>query len=115
MKTMPTLNPGDVVLVGYYGHQEDKSVGEARWIIVIEDLQDEFEVVPMTSEVSQKYRYPKSFIVDDTSVEGKKMGLKYPSLIMPERKSNKKKIAFYNSIVKGKCSDDFLEKLIALL
>jgi hypothetical protein len=112
---MKNLSVGDVVVVGYFGHAENKSVGEPRWVIITEDLQDEFEAVPMTKQVHQKSHYPKSFIVESNSPDGIKMGLEYSSLIIPGRKAIIKKIAFNKCYVKGKCSEEFLDKLIALL
>ena len=112
---MKPISAGDVVVVGYFGHAENKSVGEPRWVIITEDLQDEFEVVPMTKQLQQKSRYPKSFVVDSNSPDGIKMGLEYPSLIIPDRKAIIKKIAFTKCYVKGKCSEFFLDDLINLL
>lgn len=109
------LEPGTVVVVMYFPHQEDRTKGEPRWVIVTEDLQDKLEIVPMTSQTDQLNRYPKGFIISDKSAEGKLMGLEGPSLFMPERKVIKDKIAFSKGMVKGKCSDDFLDNLIALL
>ena len=106
------MKAGDVVVVPYFRHQDDKG-GEPRWIILVEDLQDSFEVVPLTKNTQQIYRYPKSFIVDLNSLDGISMGLQYNSLVIPDRKTTILKSILKGCLVKGTCKEEFLDNLIS--
>ena len=53
---------GDVILVGF-PHEEDKTKGEPRWIICLEDLHDSIIAVPLKSQISHQKNHPDSFII----------------------------------------------------
>ena len=103
---------GDVVLLSYYPHKEDKSQGEPRWVICLEDLHDSIIAVPLTKNTSHQIHNPGSLIITKDCEEGKKMKLLYDSLILPNRalRIYKPKGRKY-----GSCSDELIDKLLELV
>lgn len=106
-----TYTTGDVICTPYFPHVEDPSEGEARYLICIEDLHDNIIVVPLTKNLNQLDRFPKSFIIRKTSSEGQLMKIPVDSLVVPEKAKMIKKLGMYKH---GRCSDDMLEQLCSL-
>jgi hypothetical protein len=79
-----TFIRGDVASI-YYPNQEDPKKGTERYAIVIEDLGDEFILVPITKQLHQKVHYHHSILIRKDTTTGKSMGLLYDSLIVVER------------------------------
>lgn len=99
---------GDVLCVLYFPHVENKEEGEPRFLICLEDLEDKAYVVPMTKKLKQQKCYPKSFVINESSPEGRSMKIPYDSLIIPERAAIIRKPEAFKH---GKCSDDLLDQL----
>jgi hypothetical protein len=78
------FNRGDVASI-FYPNQENYKQGTERYAVIIEDLGDEFILVPITKQQHQKKNYPHSILIKKDSATGKQMGLNYDSLIVIER------------------------------
>lgn len=102
---------GDVVVV-YFQHQEDKSQGEPRYIICLQDMQTEMVAVPLKGNLDHQRNHPGSFVIYSDSDEGKQMGLIKNSLVVTSRATIMPKIP---GIIKGKCSEELLDRLDELL
>ena len=112
---------GDVLVLPFFSHKEDKKNGESRWAIIIEDLGSEFLFIGLTKQVNQKPHYPDGFIIQKKSVEGSQMGLEYDSLVCcgklgvrKEFRLPKKFVTIPPIIKKGICSEFLLDKIISL-
>lgn len=102
---------GDVISIAFFKHEDDPN-GEPRWIICVEDLQDEIIAVPLKSTINHQIHQPNSIIIDSESEEGKRMGLKNTSLIAPNRA---RQIHKPEGIKRGSCSEGFLDKILELI
>lgn len=112
---------GDVLVIPYFPHKENKSQGEARYVIVVEDLGNEFLMIGFTSQLHQLSHYPDGFIIKEASPEGKQMGLELDSIICcgilgkrKEARLSKKLLSIPPIIKKGTCPEDLLDKIISL-
>ena len=103
---------GDVIEVGYFPHEEDKTGGEARWVICLEDLQNEMIAVPLKSNTSHQKDHPDSFIILQDSDEGKRMNLLNDSLVIPDRARRMPKVYGRKH---GVCSEEFIDQLIKIV
>ena len=103
---------GDVISVAWFPHEEDKSQGEARWLICLEDLQNEFIAVPLKSTTAHLVNFSKSFIIKKDSEEGKRMNLLNDSLVVPERARQRCKVL---AKIEGHCSAELIDKLNELV
>ena len=103
---------GDVITVFYFPHQENKTKGEMRWAICLDDLGDEFTIVPLKSDISDIKHHPNSFIIEADSVEGKRMKILNDSLGMPDRARQVRKI---EAFIHGSCSESLCDKLHELV
>jgi len=54
------MEAGDVIVLPFFPHQEDKYSGEPRWIIILEDYGDQFRIIPMTCQNHQSHNYVKT-------------------------------------------------------
>ena len=109
---MITLAVGQVWKVPFFPNQEDKTQGTVRWILIVEDLVDSVEIIPLTTQLGQVANYTQTTIVDVNSNEGRIMGLEDTSLFIFDRKISLTKKAFISPPCeyKGTCSQDFLEE-----
>jgi|SRR5579872_2956616 hypothetical protein len=112
---------GDVLVVLFFAHKENNNEGEPRWVIVVEDLGDEFLLIGLTKQLRQLSKYPDGFIVYENSTDGKQMGLEYDSIICcgesgvrKEQIAKKKILKIPPIIKKGTCPENLLEKIISL-
>lgn len=103
----------DVVTVPAFPNQEDSKLSTTRPCIIIEDLQDQVVICPITKQLSQKDRYEYSFVVEKNSLEGKAMGLSFDSLIVVDREAVLEKLRLHKKI--GECPDSIIEKIEDLL
>ena len=103
---------GDVISVAWFPHEDDKTKGEARWLICLEDLENEFLAVPLKSTTEHLTVQPKSFIIKKDSDEGKRMQLLNDSLVVPGRAGVRPKV---EALIHGRCSDDLIDKLNELV
>lgn len=103
---------GNVISLPFFQHEDDKNCGEARWLICLEDLQDEFIAVPLKSNTDHKEFHPNSFVIEKNSEEGKRMNLLNDSLVVPDRAKQMRKIF---ASVHGSCSEVLIDKLHELV
>jgi len=103
----------DVVHVPAYPNQEDQKEFTARPVIIIEDLQDEVAICPVTKQLHQaaNYRYTLTILKD--TPEGRQMGLTFDSLIILDRIMQLKKIRLVGCI--GTCPESVIDKIEELL
>lgn len=111
---MANFQPGDVLVLPFFPNQEDSHSGVPRWVILVEDLGDEFLIVPLTKQTHQVSNYKKCFEIKKGSKEGIQMGLKHDSLAICDRAISLKKIVF-RPPVSGTCPDEMIDKIIELL
>lgn len=78
------FKPGDVASI-FYPNQEDHRQGTERYAVIIEDLGDEYVLVPITKQLHQKRNYPNSILIKKNTTTGKEMGLIYDSLLVIDR------------------------------
>jgi hypothetical protein len=103
----------DVVNIPAYPNQENPIETTARPAIIIEDLQDEVELICLTSKLGQAINYRYCFVVKKDSPEGNRMGLTFDSLVVVDRIVPLKKIRIADYI--GSCPKniiDIIEELI---
>ena len=105
------LKVGNVIVLPFVKHQENNE-GEARWCIVTEILQDEFEIVPLTKKTNQAKNYTDTIIIKKKSAEGKQMGIEHNSLIILDRRLTFKLSFFKKLLIKGQCTEELIDKLI---
>jgi hypothetical protein len=103
---------GDVLCVEYFPNQEDKTKGTIRWAICVEDSGTKVKIIALTKVLEKQIKYPKSFVVLKDSPDGKSMGLKHDSLIVPDRATETSKEFCY---VNGKCPPTLLSKILSLI
>lgn len=103
----------DVANVAAYPNQENGKETTARPVIIIEDLQDEVLLCPITSQLKQKDNYKNIILVLKDSEEGKAMGITFDSLIVLDRILPLKKIRLAGKI--GSCPDSIIEKIEEML
>ncbi|HUX56660.1 MAG TPA: hypothetical protein VMV77_06780 [Bacteroidales bacterium] len=103
---------GDVITVPYFPHEEDKTQGESRWLICLEDLGDEIIAIPLKSETTHIKDHPKSFIIEKDSEDGKSMKLQNDSLVVPDRAQRIRKLSAFKH---GNCSDELIDRLHGLI
>jgi hypothetical protein len=104
-----SFKPGDVASI-YFPNQEDPSKATERFAIVIEDLGDEFILVPITKQLHQQSRYPNSILIRHDKATGKQMGLIYDSLIIIERAIQLPKLKITPPKI-GTCPNSLLIKI----
>ena len=75
----------DVVDVAAFPNQEDKKQTTARPAVILEDLQREVLICPVTKQVHQVAIYTYTIYVDKDSAEGRQMGLDFHSIIVLDR------------------------------
>lgn len=105
---MPQFKVGDVLALPYFPNQENPNEGTARYILIVEVFSDSYSIIPFTSQVHQSNRYEKTIEIKKDGVVGKKMGLKYDSILMIDRRREIKKIVAKPPVL-GNCGEDFLE------
>jgi hypothetical protein len=103
----------DVTNVPAYPNQEDYREVTGRPAIIIEDLQDEVSVCCITSQLHQASRYKYTFVVKESSPEGKQMGLGFDSLIVLDRIFQLKKLRLAGVI--GTCPQSVIDKIEDIL
>lgn len=109
------INQGDVFIVPFFPHQEDKHAGEPRWVIVLEDLGKVFSIVPMTSELKQESKYLKTIRIDQLSPEGIAMQLEADSIIILDRELSLPEFSFKEKYKRGKCPEELIDRIIEML
>jgi hypothetical protein len=107
---------GDVLLIPYFPHQEDRE-GEPRWIIVIEDLESHYEIVPFSKQMHQISRYKKTITILHNSIEGQEMGLTSDSIIICDRNKQVPKSSLDRPPCKkkGNCPQSTLDEILELI
>ena len=96
-------------LVGVqFPNQENIRESTFRPAIILEDLQDEVEICPVTTVLTQSNRYKYFVKVDFPSSDAEKMGLTATSLIILDRKATIKKIRLFPKKW-GDCPDSIIE------
>lgn len=112
---------GDVISIPYFPHKEDKKNGEPRWAIIIEDLQNEFLLLGLTTQLHQLDHYPDGFIIQKDSIDGLEMGLIDDSIVccgtIQYRKEFTMKKTFFRippMKKRGECSEEMLDRIINL-
>jgi hypothetical protein len=103
----------DVVNVAAYPNQEEPSETTARPAIIIEDLQNEVLLCPVTKQIHQAQNYKYTFLVKKDSDDGKLLGFEYDSIIVLDRcvQLNKNRLCGK----KGICSDYIIEQIDKIL
>jgi hypothetical protein len=110
------LRTGDVVILPFFPHIEDRQKGEARCVIILEKFDDGCSIVPLTCQNHQNIYYVKHLTITQDSVEGKQMGLICDSLIIVDREILFPKVVLNKIIEKrGECPDDILDQIHALM
>jgi hypothetical protein len=104
---------GDIASI-YFPNREDNTKATERYAIVIEDLGDEFILVPLTKQLHQKRHYPRSIQINKESSTGKQMGLLYDSLIVVERAVQLPKLRITPPSL-GSCPQTLIDKVVRLL
>lgn len=106
------IETGDVIMLSFFPHEEDKTQGEARCVIVLEKYDDKCSIVPLTCQAKQSVRYNKFIEVEKNSDEGQEMGLICDSLIIVDREIELPKVVL-NKILstQGTCPDDLLDEI----
>ena len=82
----------DVIDVAAFPNQENLKETTTRPAIIIEDLQDEALICPITKQLHQAANYKYTIQVNKNSVEAKQMGLTFDSIIVLDRHTTLKKI-----------------------
>lgn len=108
------MNSGDVIVLPFFGHQEDKTQGEARWAIILEDLGDSYSVIPMTCQTNQVSKYSKTIIVKLKSKDAIQMKINCDSLIIVDREAQLSKVHMKAIHPVGKCSESLIDKIFEL-
>ena len=103
----------DVVNIPAYPNQENPVETTARPAIIIEDLQDEVELICLTSKLGQAINYRYCFVVKKDSPEGNQMGLTFDSLVVVDRTVPLKK--FRLSLKIGSCPQNIIDRIEDLL
>jgi len=103
---------GDVISVAFFPHQEDKTQGEPRWLICLEDYGNDIYAVPLKSNLSHQKHHKDSFVIKKDSNEGKLMKLKNDSLVVTDRAQRIKKV---RAIIHGECTKNLMERLQNLI
>lgn len=105
---------GDVYVIPWAKNKENNE-GQARWLIIIEDLREHFLFVPMTKQIHQEVHNPNSFIVIKDSPDGRQMGLDYTSLVKPMHASKIPQLTFqypaYGVHKKGTCPEEIMIRI----
>jgi hypothetical protein len=102
-----------VVNIPAYPNQENPIETTARPAIIIEDLQDEVELICLTSKLEQAINYRYSFVVRKDSPEGNQMGLIFDSLVVVDRTVPLKRIRLSHKI--GTCPQSIISKIEELI
>ena len=103
----------DVANVAAYPNQENSKETTARPVIIIEDLQDEVLLCPVTKQLKQKDNYKNTILVLKDTEEGKAMGLDFDSVIILDRIVPLKKLRLTGKI--GSCPDSIIEQIEEML
>ncbi|MBN2636001.1 MAG: type II toxin-antitoxin system PemK/MazF family toxin [Prolixibacteraceae bacterium] len=103
----------DVVTVPAFPNQENSKLSTTRPCIIIEDLQNQVVICPITKQLTQQNRYKFCFVVEKDSLEGKAMGLSFDSLIVVDREAVLEKVRLHRKI--GECPDSIIERIEDLL
>ncbi|MBK8368940.1 MAG: hypothetical protein IPL10_16545 [Bacteroidetes bacterium] len=106
---MSLFKVGDVLALPYFPNQEDPKEGTARYILIVEIFNDSYSIIPFTSQIHQSNRYENTIKINKDDDIGKKMGLKYDSILMIDRRMEIKKIVARPPVL-GNCGEDFLEE-----
>lgn len=110
------MQSGQVIVLPFFPNQEDKTEGQARWAIIIEDLQDAYLIVPMSCQQHQETRYRNTLKIAKDSVDGKEMQLTCNALVIIDRSYELPKIIFKTSILKkGVCPEHVLDEIFEKL
>ena len=112
---MANYSAGSVLAIPYFPNQENSQNGEPRWIIVVEDLEDKVQILPLTSQLHQIKHYPKSIEIKKDSAEGLQMQLTSDSIILVERTLIWKKTMIEKAYIKGTCSEELIDQICKLI
>lgn len=82
----------EVVSCPLFPNQENNNEGTSRPAIIIEDLQDEVIIIPISKQIHQAARYEKTIFIKKDGPEAKAMGLTFDSIIVIDRKEQLSKI-----------------------
>ena len=77
--------------------------------MIVEIFNDSYSIIPFTSQIHQSNRYENTIKINKDDDIGKKMGLKYDSILMIDRRMEIKKIVARPPVL-GNCGEDFLEE-----
>ena len=77
---------GDVIGIPYFPNQEDPLKGKARTVIIVDVTSNGYIIIPMTSQLHQASRYNKTILIRKNDETGRKIGLKFDSLLIIDRK-----------------------------
>lgn len=110
------LEVGDVVVLPFFHHQENRQKGEARSVIILEKFDDACCIVPLSCQDHQEVNYEKCFTIDKNSPDGQQMGLICNSLVIVDRESQYPKVVMNKIIDKlGTCPDEVLDQIHELI
>ena len=104
----------DVANIPAFPNQEDNHQTTARPAIIIEDLQDQVVICPITKQLQQEQNYQYTIKVLKDSDEGRQMGLTFDSLIVLNRTATLKKIRLIYPPI-GSCPQSIIDKIEDML
>jgi len=104
---MSEYKKGDVVAIPYFSNQEDHSKGTARPILIVDIINGEYFVMPLTSQLHQANNYKKTVLIRQNDETGKRIGLRRDSLVIADRKTKMTLFAKGSHLI-GNCGLQFL-------
>ncbi|MEI8047027.1 MAG: type II toxin-antitoxin system PemK/MazF family toxin [Bacteroidota bacterium] len=103
----------DVTNIPAFPNQENSKEVTARPAIIIEDLQDEVALCPVTKQLHQVTNYKYAFEILKNTPEGQQMGLTFDSLVVLDRVLSLGKIRLAGKI--GSCPQSIIDKIEDIL
>lgn len=103
----------DVTSVPAFPNQEDTKENTGRPAIIIEDLQSEVRLCPLTKQIHQETNYKYTIPINLNTPEAKQMGLTFDSIIILDRILTLKKVRLAGVV--GTCPDSIVEKIEAMM
>ncbi len=103
----------DVVTVPAFPNQENNHKTTTRPCIIIEDLNDQVVICPITKQLHQAKNYQYCFVIQQNSDEGKLMGLYFDSLIVLDRDAVLSKFRLHKKM--GECPQIVIDRIEELL
>lgn len=103
----------DVANIPAFPNQENNREITARPAVIIEDLQDEVALCPITKQLHQAAIYKYTLEILKNTPEGRQMGLTFDSLVVLDRIVPLKKIRLSSKI--GSCPQPVIDKIENIL